>query len=116
MMKSVQDQWNAWVPFLKGLAVGVIVGPIIALWAGWGVTTGVMEGQVRAALVKSEASICSARALVENKDAAKLDYQARTKLAEKWAVMPGQKAGKADEDVASACAEKIAEAPKAPAS
>ena len=115
-MKSVQETWNAWVPFLKGLAVGVIAGPILMLWLGWMVTSSTMEGQVQAALVKAEASICVARALRENKDAAKLDYQARSKLAEKWAVMPGQKAGKADSDVASVCADKLAEVPKAPAS
>lgn len=103
-MKNVQETWNAWVPFLKGLAVGVIVGPIIALWLGWGVTANAMNGQVRASLVKSEAGICAARALIENKDAAKLDYTARTKLAEKWAIMPGQKPDTMDSDVSYACA------------
>lgn len=112
LFKDVQKTWNAWVPFLKGLAVGVIAGPIIALWVGWGVTTSVMNGQVRAALVNSEATFCAARALNENKDAAKLTYDARFKLAEKWAIMPGQKPGKADSDVSYACSEKLSEAPK----
>lgn len=116
IMKTVGEKWNAAKPFLKGLVAGVIAGPILMLWLGWMVTSATMEGQVQASLVKAEASICVARALGENKDAAKLDYQARSKLAEKWAVMPGQKAGKADSDVASACAEKLAEAPKGAAS
>lgn len=115
-MKDAQRIWNDWVPFLKGLAVGVIAGPIIFLWAGWGVTTSAMEGQKQAALVNSEATICAARALLENKDAAKLDYQARSKLAEKWSIMPGQKPGTADSDVTYSCSEKIAEAPKPAAS
>ncbi|MBT3352619.1 MAG: hypothetical protein HOC91_03710 [Nitrospinaceae bacterium] len=107
-MKNVQETWKAWVPFMKGAAVGVIAGPIIALWAGWGVTTFAMQGQMRAAMVNSEASICAARALGENKDAAKLEWDARSKLAEKWAVMPGKKIGKVDSDVSYACAEKLA--------
>ncbi len=113
LIKNVQETWKAWVPFMKGLAVGVIAGPIIFLWLGWGVTTSAMNGQVRASLVKSEAVICAARALMENKDAAKLEYGARSKLAEKWAVMPGQKAGTADSDVSYACATLLEETPAA---
>lgn len=103
MLKNVGETWNAWVPFMKGLAVGVILGPIIFLWLGWGVTSSALNGQLRASLVKSEAGICAARALLENKDAAKLAYDARNKLAEKWSIMPGQKAGTADSDVSYAC-------------
>ena len=116
IMKSVQDQWNAWKPFLKGLVAGVIAGPILMLWLGWMVTSSAMEGQVRASLVKAEASICAARALREVPEAAKLDYQALTKLAEKWAVMPGQKKGAADYDVTRACTDILAETPKGSAS
>ncbi|MFC1491751.1 hypothetical protein ACFLQ0_04095 [Nitrospinota bacterium] len=114
--KNVQETWNAWVPFLKGLAVGVIVGPIIALWAGWGIMTFAVDGQVRAALVNSEAEICAARALSENKDAAKLEYGPRSKLAEKWAIMPGHKSGERDSDVSIACIEKLTETPAPAAS
>lgn len=112
IMKNVKETWNAWVPFMKGLAVGVIAGPIIFLWAGWGVTTSTSNGYMRAALVKSEASICAARALGENKNAAKLDYNGRNKLAEKWAIMPGQKPGTADSDVSYACASLLEEGPQ----
>lgn len=115
-LKDVQKIWNEWVPFLKGMAVGVIVGPIFVLWAGWGVTTSVMEGQKHAALINSEATICAASALIENKNAAKLSYDARNKLAAKWSVMPGQKPGTADSDVTYACSEKISEAPAPTAS
>ena len=115
-LKNAKETWNAWVPFLKGLAVGVIVGPIIFLWLGWGVTTSAMNGHVRASLIKSEAGICAARALMENKDAAKLEYAARSKLAEKWAVMPGQKPGTADSDVSYACAALLEETPEPAAS
>lgn len=115
-LKKVQETWNAWVPFLKGLSVGVIAGPIFFLWAGWGVMTSTMEGQKHAALINSEATICAASALIENKNAAKLDYGDRNKLAAKWSIMPGQKPGTADSDVTYACSEKIAEAPKPAAS
>ena len=115
-LKRVKETWNEWVPFMKGMAVGVIAGPIFALWAGWGVTTSAMEGQKRAALVNSEATICAASALIENKDAAKLTYEARNKLAAKWSIMPGQKPGTADSDVTYACAEMLAAAPSPAAS
>ncbi|MBI3126146.1 MAG: hypothetical protein HYZ11_00905 [Candidatus Tectomicrobia bacterium] len=111
-LKNVQAQWNAWVPFMKGAAVGVIVGPLFTLYMGWMVTSGNVTGQVEAALVNARASICVARARAAEaavKDPSSLDWSARRALAEKWSLMPGQKAGTAEYAVTNACAEMLAE-------
>ena len=109
-LKDVQAQWNAWVPFMKGAVAGMIAGPFLALYMGWMVTSGNVTGQVDAALVNAQASICVARARgAVEKDTSTLDWSARRALAEKWAVMPGQKAGTAEHAVTSACADKLSE-------
>ncbi|MBI3126145.1 MAG: hypothetical protein HYZ11_00900 [Candidatus Tectomicrobia bacterium] len=109
-MQKIRDNWNAAKPYLKGAAAGLIAGPLFSLYMGWVVTSGNAAGKVEAALVSARASICVARARAAStgKDPSTLDWSARSKLAEKWAVMPGQ-AGEAEYAVASACAEKLAE-------
>jgi hypothetical protein len=105
ILKTVKGKLIAAKPFLQGLGIGLIAGPIIVLWTGWMVTGSAMRGKVQAALVNERGSICAARARAEVKDASKLDYKARRKLAEKWAVMPGQ--DEADSDVVWACSGEL---------
>ena len=106
-LQIVKEKWEPAKPILKGLVLGLIAGPIIVFWMGGAVTPGTMQEEVRNAIVDTKASICAARARAEVKDPAKLEYDARNKLAAKWSIMPGQKPGSADDDVTSACAEKI---------
>ncbi len=111
-LKIVKEKYEPAKPILKGLVLGLVAGPIIFFWAGWAVRPSVIEEKVHAALVNSEASICAALARNEGNDPTKLDYKARNKLAAKWSTMPGQKPGSADDDVTSACAEKLSEGPE----
>ena len=106
-LQIVKEKWEPAKPILKGLVLGLIAGPIIVFWMGGAVTPGTMQEEVRTAIVDTKASICAARARAEVKDPAKLDYDARNKLTAKWSTMPGQKPGSADDDVMSACAEKL---------
>ncbi len=92
---------------LTGLVIGLVAAPVIFFWAGWAVRPSVIEEKVHAALVDTKASICAARARADVKDPTKLEWNARNKLAAKWSTMPGQKPGSADDDVTSACAEKL---------
>ncbi len=112
LQETVKEKWETAKPLLKGFVAGLIVGPIIILWAGWVVTSNNVQGRVDAALLNLEASICAARARAEVKDTAKLEWSARTKLAAKWATIPGHKAESAGYDVTNACAEKLSKAPE----
>jgi hypothetical protein len=112
----VKDKWEAKKPSLKGLILGLLIGPVIALWAGWAVPTYAVQGRVNAALLKLKTSICVARARVEVKDTTKLEWGARAKLAQKWGTMPGEKAGSSGFEITNACAEELAEIPKSPSS
>ncbi len=111
ILETVKGKLIAAKPFLQGLVVGLIVGPIIVLWIGWMVTSGTLQEKVDAALVNERASICAARARDEVKDTTKLKWEERKKLAVKWSTMPGQKPGSADDEVTNACADKLSEAP-----
>jgi hypothetical protein len=107
-----KEKWEAAKPILKGLVLGLVAAPIIIFWAGWAVTPGTIEEKVHAAIVDTKASICAARARADVKDPTKLEWNARDKLAAKWSTMPGQKPGSVDDDVTSACAEKLSEGPE----
>lgn len=107
----VKEKWEAQKPLLKGLAMGIVAGPVITSLIGWTVTTGFMEDQTHKAVVKTESSICAALARADGRDTTKLDWTARSKIAEKYSIMPGQKPGSADSDVMRGCTERLSEAP-----
>lgn len=102
---TLSDKWQTWKPALYALAIGLVVGPFISNQAGWQVTSGSLESQVRRAVVEQQALFCVERVRATGADAAKLDYGPRRALAEKWAVMPGQK--DADYEVVSTCSLKL---------
>lgn len=112
----LKGKWEAKKPSMKGMLLGLVVGPIIALWAGWTVPTYAVQGQVDAALLKLKTSICVARARGEVKDTTKLEWGDRAKLAQKWGTMPGEKAGSSSSEITNACAEELGESPKSEAS
>jgi hypothetical protein len=102
----MQAKWRGLKPQAIALALGLLVGPFIATYAGWTVTSSTAKAQARAGIVEQLASFCdiAARATVENPG--KLDWSARGELAKKWAVMPGS--ASAEWDVTSACERKLA--------
>ena len=103
---SVASKWEAYKPRVVALAIGLIAGPIITSVAGWQVTSGSARAQLQAGIVEQLASVCAARARADVADPSKLEWSARSKLAEKWAIMPGSAI--ADAGVADACSSKLA--------
>lgn len=106
--KSVGAKWLSVKPYLFALAIGLVVGPFFSSYMGWQVTSGTARAELRAGVLNVQASNCEARARMEVKDTSKLDWNARTDLAKKWAPLPG--ADTADSDIARACADKLASA------
>jgi hypothetical protein len=104
--KNAPSAWESAKPKVMYLVIGLIAGPILTNIAGWQVLTGTARQQVQASVVEQQATFCAANARIAVADTSKLDYNARTELAKKWAVMPG--ATTADSDVTSACARKLA--------
>ena len=103
---TVASTWQAVKPKVTYLVIGLIAGPILTSIAGWQVLSGTAREQVQVGIVEQKALFCAAAARAEVIDTSKLDYSARTKLAEKWAIMPG--ADKAESAVTNACAKKLA--------
>ena len=103
---TVVSKWATYKPRVIALAIGLIAGPIITSVAGWQVTSGTARAQLQAGIVEQLASVCAARARADVADPSKLEWSARSQLAEKWAVMPGS--ALANEGVAGACSSKLA--------
>jgi hypothetical protein len=97
--------WQTMKPRVIFLAIGLIAGPFVTNSIGWQVTSGAAKAELRDGLVEQSASICAERAHAAVKDTSKLDWTARTDLAEKWGIMPG--ATSTDSDVKFACARKL---------
>ncbi len=97
-----------WKPRIIFLVIGLVLGPFISSWLGWQVTTGTMDTAVEDALVAYRAGLCVewARSDPEATSDVLGDYSARRKIAEKWAVMPGEE--KADLDVMRECTSRLA--------
>jgi hypothetical protein len=106
MMGRASAKWEAIKPMVFALAIGLVAGPVISNWAGWQVTSGSAQKQLRAGLVDLDAKYCEVAARADVSEPSKLDWSARSELAKKWSVMPGSKT--ADYDVTSACAMKLA--------
>jgi hypothetical protein len=100
-------------PFVWGVISGGAVLTVVAFSAGWVVTGGSSERQVRSAWVDGQASICASLAQAHRKstgDVADLStYQARAardELAKAYAViLPGETV--ADAGVISACSDLL---------
>ena len=97
-----------WKPRIVFLVIGLIVGPFISSWLGWQVTTGTMESAAEDAVVAYRAEQCVKRAQAdpEATSAVLQNYGDRRKLAEKWAITPGEE--KADINVVSECSSRLA--------
>ncbi|MFN0043081.1 MAG: hypothetical protein ACKVSF_07710 [Alphaproteobacteria bacterium] len=89
------------------LAIGLVAGPLIASSAGWMVWSKVAKAQVRASVVEQGASYCAARVRSENSKTGALNYDERSALAGKWAMLPGNT--EVDADIADSCAFKLAD-------
>ncbi|MFI4988610.1 MAG: hypothetical protein ACHQF3_14330 [Alphaproteobacteria bacterium] len=104
-MASWEAKWQAAKPRVLFLAIGLIVGPFITNSIGWQIMGGTAKAQMQAALVEQSALICEQRARADVKEPGKLDWTARTELAAKWGIMPGEKS--TESDVKYACARKL---------
>lgn len=92
-----------WKPRIIFLLIGLVLGPFISGWLGWQVTTGTMDSAVQDAVVAYRADLCAKRAQADPEvtpDVLK-NWASRRKLAEKWAMLPGEE--KADSDVVNEC-------------
>ena len=105
ILQTAKDKWIKVKPLGMAVCFGLIVGPFASNAIGWQVTSGSMERQLHAAVVEQQASFCLERVQATGKNTTGIDYNSRRDLAEKWAIMPGQK--EADFDVVRACSEKI---------
>ena len=87
-MKIIQE----WRPRIIFLVIGLVVGPIISSFIGWQVLIGTMDDAVRDAVVSYRAGLCAARARSDPEATADAlsDFGDRSKLAEKWALLPGE--------------------------
>ena len=100
-------------PFIGGVVVGAAALAIVGFSAGWLVTGGSNDRQVRTAWIDGQATICASLAQAHRKetgDVADLStYQAREardKLAQTFAVvLTGKEA--ADSGVVTACADML---------
>ena len=107
-MKIIQE----WRPRIIFLVIGLVAGPFISSWIGWQVTTGTMESAVGDAVVSYRAGLCAERARSRRRHPTcgssdvLNDFGDRRKLAEKWAVLPGEE--EADNDVVRECSSQLA--------
>lgn len=90
------------------LVIGLVVGPFISSWIGWQVTTGTMESAVDGAVVSYRAGVCAELARSDPAATTEVlgDFSERRKLAEKWALLPGEE--RADSAVVRACISVLA--------
>ena len=87
---------QVWRPRILYILLGMILGPFITSWVGWQVNINIMTSTtntaVDEAIVAYRAGMCvqRARSDPEATGAVLADDSRRRKLAEKWAVMPGE--------------------------
>ena len=101
---EIDTEWRARILFL---VIGLVLGPIISVSLGWQVTVGTMNSAVQDAVIEYRAELCTKRAQAdpEATPAVLEDYPDRRKLAEKWAVLPGEE--EANRDVVDRCNSKL---------
>ena len=101
-MSMLTEQISARKPFIFGLIIGLLAGPIISGIMGWQVTSTFLQRSVHAAVVKQQVEFCQMRVNAAVKNIDKLDYSGRYDLAKTWAKLPGQT--EAESDVVNGCA------------
>jgi len=104
-MSAITESINRKKPFVFGLVVGLLVGPLVSGLMGWQVSSAFLTRSVRNAVVTQQVDFCKMRVLANVKNPEKLDYTARYAVAEQWAKLPGTTA--ADSDVVSACTDQL---------
>ncbi len=104
--REIIDEWR---PRILFLVIGLVLGPFIANWLGWQVTAGTMESAVEEAVVAYRAGLCAERARSDPEVTPEVlkDFSGRRKLAEKWAVLPGEET--AVRAVITECSSRLAE-------
>ncbi len=100
---------ETWRPRILFLVIGLVLGPFIANWLGWQVTAGTMESAVEEAVVAYRAGLCAERARSDPEVTPEVlkDFGGRRKLAEKWAVLPGEET--TVRAVVTECSSRLAE-------
>jgi hypothetical protein len=104
--QTMQSKWQAMKPMVFALTIGLVAGPLITNYIGWQVTSGTARAETRDSVLQQFVSMCAERARADVADATKLDWNARSDLAKKWAVAPV--APFADLDVRNACTARLA--------
>lgn len=98
--------WDRVRPYGTALVIGLIAGPILTAVLGLQVLESTADKRSNQAATAVQAQICAAQARTAEPMAADLNWQARSELAERWAVMPGST--QAAPGVASACSNILA--------
>jgi hypothetical protein len=104
--KGVMSLWARVKPIAIAFGVGALVGPFVSNSMGWQVTGNTARAQAYSSLIEHHAMICDARARLEVKEPGKLDWDARSALAKRMAVLPGVPDPSWDQT--QACARKLA--------
>ncbi len=101
---EIFDEWKSRILFV---VIGLVLGPFISGWLGWQVTAGTMESAVQNAVIDFRAELCAKRAQAdpEATPAVLEKYGDRRKLAEKWAILPGEE--QIDREVANKCTSRL---------
>ena len=105
MMQSLAARWDRLRPRFWALVLGLVAGPIISNFAGMQTLSSTATQRVQTGLVEQQAQYCDALARAEVKEPGKLDWTARNKLAERFAIMPGATA--ASYEVTNLCSRKL---------
>lgn len=106
-MSRAGEIFDEWKPRILFLVIGLVVGPFASGWLGWQVTAGTMESAVQDAVIDYRAELCAKRAQAdpEATPAVLENYSDRRKLAEKWAVLPGEE--ETDRGVVNECNSRL---------
>jgi len=100
----VASRWAAGLPKLIYLAVGLLLGPVIANLAGWQLTAAQVQNQTDAKIIEEQIRACVTKARLEAPAASMLSFAERDELARKWASSSGAIGNK----VYKGCARQLA--------
>ncbi len=107
VMSRAGEIITEWKPHILFLVIGLVLGPFISSWLGWQVTAGTMNSAVQDAVIEYRADLCTKRAQAdpETTPAVLGDWSSRGKIAEKWAVLPGEE--ESNRDVVNRCSSRL---------
>ena len=112
-MSVIKETWAQYKHILLALGIGLLVGPFISNAMGWQLPAAKAEDAVRQAVQEQQVSMCNYLSRQDMPDPSKLDFSARTKIAEAHATMPWE--SEVRSGVMYGCADKLAEKPNATA-